>query len=105
MVVTITADGALVQGADDCARLHVETALGVTALRTAVHHTGIGRVDDDGAVWLDVAVLRARARLAAPADDWPDRWSALVARAERAGALSADGLALRVAVERAGEDR
>jgi hypothetical protein len=103
MVVTLTADGALVQDADDCRRLHVETALDDAALRLAVHETGTGQVDDDGAVWLDLAVLRARARLAATAQDWPDRWAAMLAAAERAGWLSGDGRAVRAHVQR--EDR
>lgn len=105
MVVTLTTDGALVQDADDCRRLHVETALEGAALRAAVEGTATGSVDAEGAVWLDVAVLRSRARLAAAAADWPQRWAAMIAGAERAGWLSPDGRAVRAHVERTDRGR
>lgn len=99
MVVTLAVDGAVVRDADDCRALHVESALGPDALRTVLDRTGTGAVEDDGAVRLDVGVLRSRARLAATAEDWPQRWSGLLDRARDAGALSADGRTLRAVVE------
>jgi hypothetical protein len=99
MVVTLAVDGAVVRDADDCRALHVESALGPDALRTVLDRTGTGAVEDDGAVRLDVGVLRSRARLAATAEDWPQRWSGLLDRARDEGALSADGRTLRAVVE------
>lgn len=100
MVVTLAADGALVQDADDCRRLHVETVLDPAGLRSALQRTGTGHAGDDGTVWLDLAVLRSRAQLAATAPDWADRWTAMVAVAERSGWLSEDGRSVRAHVER-----
>ncbi len=100
MVVTLAADGALVQDADDCGRLHVATALDPAALRSALKLTGTGHAEDDGTVWLDVAVLRSRAQLVASADDWPHRWTAMIDYAERSGWLSPDGRMVRAHVER-----
>lgn len=98
MVVTLAVDGAVVRDADDCRALQVESALGPDALRAVLERTGTGVVDD-GAVRLDVGVLRSRARLAATAEDWPQRWTALLDRACDEGALSADGRTLRAVVE------
>lgn len=95
------ADGAVVRDADDCGRLHLETALDATALDAALRTTDTGEVGHDGDVWLDLAVLRSRASLATTAPDWPERWSAMVAYAQRKGWLSDDGLAVRVHVEQA----
>lgn len=98
MVVTLAADGALVQEADDCATLHVATALDPAALRSALKLTGTGHAEDDGTVWLDVAVLRSRAQLAATAADWSHRWTEMVAHAERSGRISPDGRKVRATV-------
>jgi hypothetical protein len=100
MVVTLAVDGALVADADDCSRLHLATALDGTALRVALRDTGTGELAPDGGVWLDLAVLRSRAQLAATAGDWGRRWDDMVAHAERAGLLSVDGRSVRVHVER-----
>lgn len=99
MIVGMNADGAVVRDADDCGRLRVETTLDAGGLATALRTTELGAVAVDGDVWLDLAVLRSRARLATSAPDWPQRWAAMVAHAERAGWLSDDGLAVRVYVE------
>lgn len=101
MVVTLVVDGAVVRDADDCRVLHVESALDPAALRTVLERTGTGTglVEEDGTVRLDVGVLRARARLAVTAEDWPRRWSGWLDRARDEGALSADGRSVRVAVE------
>lgn len=100
MVVTLAVDGAVVADADDCTRLRLATALDGPVLRTALQGTGTGELAPDGAVWLDLAVLRSRAQIAATAPDWPQRWDAMVAGAERSGRLSVDGRAVRVHVER-----
>lgn len=100
MVVTLAVDGAVVADADDCTRLHLATTLDGTALRAALRDTGTGEVAPDGAVWLDLAVLRSRAQLAATTDDWGSRWDGMIGYAERAGWLSVDGRSVKVHVER-----
>ncbi len=92
----MNADGAVVRDADDCGRLRLETELDTPALAAALSATDSGALGDDGVVWLDLAVLRARARLAATVQDWPRRWEALTTDARRAGRLSADGRAVAV---------
>ena len=101
MIVRLEADGAVVQDADDCSALHLETLLDPEDLRAALHGTGTGTLADTGPrpeVVLDLAVLRSRARLAASAPDWPQRWEEMVAAA--GDRLTDDGLGLRVPVER-----
>jgi hypothetical protein len=100
MLVTLAADGAVVQDADDCTRLHLVTSLDGDALRRALRETGAGAVAPDGSVWLDLAVLRSRAKLGATAPDWARRWDAMVEHA--AGWVSVDGRSVRVHVEPAG---
>ena len=100
MVVTLAVDGAVVADADDCTRLNLATVLDGAALRAALRDTGTGEVAPDGAVWLDLAVLRSRAQLTATVDDWGRRWDGMVAYAERAGWLSVDGRSVRVHIER-----
>lgn len=100
MIVTLAADGAVVRDADDCTRLSLATALDADALQVALRDTGTGATAPDGAVWLDLAVLRSRAQIAATAADWSERWTGMVAHAERAGWLSVDGRSVRVHVER-----
>lgn len=105
MVVTLAVDGAVVGDADDCTRLHLATALDGPALRSALHGTGTGELAPDGTVWLDLAVLRSRAQIAATGpdraqEDWARRWDAMIAHAERSGWLSVDGRSVRVHVER-----
>ncbi|GAA3240536.1 hypothetical protein GCM10017691_42770 [Pseudonocardia petroleophila] len=100
MYVNLAADGAVVADADDCTRLHLATALDGAALRAALRDTGTGQVAPDGAVWLDVAVLRSRAQLVAMAEDWPQRWDGMIGYAEKAGWLSVDGRTVQVHVER-----
>ncbi|QJY47570.1 hypothetical protein [Pseudonocardia broussonetiae] len=99
MHVTLTAQGAVVVDADDCTRLHLETSLTGPALRAALRDTGTGEVAPDGAVWLDLAVLRSRAQLAATAEDWPARWDKMVGYAEKSGWLSVDGRSVKVHIE------
>jgi hypothetical protein len=100
MIVVLRADGATVRDADDCGRLHLETGLDDEAVRAALTTTGTGRLADDGTAWLDLGVLRGRAEAAATAPDWTERWTAMVAYAERKGWLSADGRAVQVHLER-----
>ncbi|MBW0116961.1 hypothetical protein [Pseudonocardia abyssalis] len=100
MYVTLAADGAVVADADDCTRLHLATTLDGSALRAALRDTGTGQLAPDGAVWLDVAVLRSRAQIVATAPDWPQRWDAMVGYAQKAGWLSEDGRTVRVHIER-----
>lgn len=96
MIVTLTADGALVRDVDDCGRLHVETGLSGDDLRTALTTTGTGAPADGEHVWLDLATLRSRAGLLATDPDWPGRWEAMIAHAQRSGWVSPDGLAVRI---------
>ncbi|MDN5750634.1 MAG: hypothetical protein L0H64_19345 [Pseudonocardia sp.] len=100
MIVTLDADGAVVADADDCRRLRLSTPLDDGPLRVALRDTGTGEPGSDGDVWLDLAVLRSRAKLVATEPDWAQRWSAMVAYAEQQGWLSADGRAVRVHAER-----
>jgi hypothetical protein len=99
VIVTLTADGALVRDADDCGRLQVETELSGDDLRTALATTGTGAPADDEHVWLDLATLRSRAGLLAADPDWPQRWEAMVDAAQRSGWLSPDGLAVRARID------
>jgi len=98
MVVNLAVDGAVVSDADDCTGLHLATDLDGIALRAALRDTGTGEVAPDGGVWLDLGVLRSLAQLASTAQDWGQRWDAMVAEAERAGRLSVDGRTVRVPV-------
>lgn len=105
MIVELSAAGAVVRDADDCTRLHLETALEGTKLRAALLTTNtgapVGGLSAEGAaVLLDLAVLRSRAKLVATADDWSQRWSAMVDYAGRKGWLSPDGRSVQVHVER-----
>ncbi|HXV92554.1 MAG TPA: hypothetical protein VD813_04585 [Pseudonocardia sp.] len=100
MIVRLEAEGAVVLDADDCGRLHLETALAGDGLRAALRATGSGEPVDDATVLLDLSVLRARARLAATAPDWPQRWEQMVEYARRKGWLSDDGRSVQVHVER-----
>lgn len=100
MYVNLAADGAVVADADDCTRLHLATALDGPELRVALRDTGTGQLAPDGAVWLDVAVLRSRGQLVATVPDWPQRWDGMIAYAGKAGWLSEDGRSVRVHIER-----
>jgi hypothetical protein len=103
VIVRLEAAGVVVDDAEACGRLHLQTGLDEAALCTALRTTGTGEVRDDGSVWLDLAVLRSRVQLTARRSghpDWEQRWAALVGHAERQGRLSPDGQSLRVRVER-----
>lgn len=101
MIVRLRADGAVVQDADDCDHLHLQTDLDTDGVRVALRNTGTGEpATDADAAWLDLGVLRSRAKLLATAPDWADRWAAMTAHAERAGRLSPDGRSVRVHIER-----
>lgn len=100
MILRLDPDGAVVRDADDCRRLHLETALDRDGLRAALAATDTGELVDDDTVLLDLAVLRSRAQLAATAPDWAQRWAAMVSYAQGQGWLSADGRAVQVHVER-----
>lgn len=99
MIVRLVADGAVVQDADDCTRLHVETDLDADGVRTALVGTGTGELIDADHARLDLGVLRARARLAATAPGWDASWAAMTAAIEREGRLSADGRAVHAQIE------
>jgi hypothetical protein len=101
VIVRLDADGVVVTDADDCAGVHVRTALDADGLRTALQATDTGTPAGPGGrdeVVLDVAVLRSRARLVASEPDWDRRFAAMVAAA--GDRLTDDGLGLRVPVER-----
>jgi hypothetical protein len=95
VIVILGADGVLLRDPDDCGRLHVETDLAGDDLVEVLTTTGTGAPAGDGRVWLDLATLRSRARLAATDPDWSANWEAMVAHAQRSGWLSEDGRAVR----------
>ena len=74
--------------------------MALARLRTALSTTGTGTLIDPDTVGLDLAVLRSRAQLVATAEDWAQRWEAMVRFAEDRGWLSADGRSVQVHVER-----
>jgi hypothetical protein len=100
MIVLLGADGAVVQDADDCGSLHLQTDLDTDGVRVALRNTGTGELADDETAWLDLGVLRTRAKMLATAPDWADRWAAMTAYAERKGWLSPDGRSVQVHIER-----
>lgn len=100
MIVRLGADGAVVQDADDCGRLRLETDLDADGVRTVLAATGTGEPIDDDHAWLDLGVLRSRAQLVASAPDWAQDWAAMTAFAQRKGWLSEDGRSVRVHIER-----
>lgn len=102
MIVRLETEGAVVQDADDCGGLHVETALDREHLAAALAATGTGAPAGHGGALLDLGVLRSRARLAATVPDWPQRWGVLVERLRREGRIVDDGRSVRVEVTRPG---
>jgi hypothetical protein len=100
VIVRLSAEGAVVQDADDLGRLHVQTDLDADGLRTALRTTGTGELVDGDTAMLDVAVLRSRAVLLATRPDWAERWADMIAYAERSGWLHEDGKCVQVHVER-----
>lgn len=64
-----------------------------------LQRSGLGRLQDGGAAWLDAAALRAAAEPRATAAGWTGDWDAMVERARGEGRLSDDGAAIRVTVE------
>jgi hypothetical protein len=100
MIVRLAADGAVVQDADDCGRLHLETDLDDDGVRVALKTTGTGEPIDADTAWLDLGVLRSRAQILATAPDWAERWAGMTAYAQRKGWLSEDGRSVQVHIER-----
>jgi hypothetical protein len=87
---------------DELGRLHL--ALGeVTDEEAAevLERAGLGRFQDSGTAFLDVAALRAAAEPRATAADWSAQWDAMIAHAASSGWLSDDGASLQVHVESA----
>jgi hypothetical protein len=100
MIVRLAADGAVVQDADECGRLHLETDLDEAKAGIALKATGTGELVDADTALLDLGVLRSRAQLLVSDPQWSDKWEAMVAYAEREGWLSEDGRSVQVHVER-----
>jgi hypothetical protein len=100
VIVLLTAEGAVVQDADDLGRLHLQTDLDSEGARTALVTTGTGELIDADTAWLDLAVLRSRAQLLVTASDWDERWGAMTSYAERKGWLSPDRRSVQVHIER-----
>jgi hypothetical protein len=100
MIVRLATEGAVVEDADDCHRLHLRTDLDADGVSTALATTGTGELIDQDNAWLDLAVLRSRAQLVATAPDWAERWAALTTYAESKGWLSEDGRSVQVHIER-----
>lgn len=79
-----------VEEGDDCTRLHVAAVEFDEATTGAMlNRSGLGRPGAPGHMWLDIAVLRARSHTGAP--DWPERFDAMIAYAEREGWLDPSG--------------
>lgn len=98
MIVELTATTAVVTEADDCARLHVSTALAHAEIDQALRTAGLGYLDGSAAR-LDLGVLRARAREAATTGDWDSRWQAMVDYASGKGWLADDGSTVEAHIE------
>jgi hypothetical protein len=99
VIVQLSAGSARVAEADDCTRLHVTTSLPADAVDDALRGSGLGRLDSDENVLLDRETLRTRARAAAGAPDWDERWAAMIGHARSKGWLTADDVAVRAHVE------
>ena len=99
MIVRLATEGAVVEDADNCSDLHVQTDLAPEGVATALAMTGVGEPIDADNAWLDLAVLRTHAKLVATAPDWPQRWAAMAAYAETKGWLSDDGRFVRAHIE------
>lgn len=100
MIVLLATEGAVVQDADDCTRLHLQTSLAPEAVRDTLASTGTGELIDDSTAWLDVDVLRSRARAAATTPDWEERWAGMIAYAGKKGWISPDSSRVQVHIER-----
>jgi hypothetical protein len=100
VIVRLTAEGAVVQDADDLGRLHLQTDLDAHGMQSALSTTGTGELIDADTAWLDLAVLRSTAQLLATAPDWAQRWAEMTAYAEKKGWLSPDRRSVQVHIER-----
>lgn len=99
MIVQLSAGAARVAEPDDCTRLHVATSLPADAVDEALRGSGAGRLAPEGDALLDVETLRRRARAAADAPDWDDRWTTMIDYARSKGWVTADDAAVRAHVE------
>ena len=101
MIVDLSGARTEVREPADLTRLHVLAAEGLD-VDGALRASGLGSLDSDGRVLLDVAALRAAAQALVSEPSWPAGWDAMVAYAATKGWLAADGAALVAHVERAG---
>jgi hypothetical protein len=99
MIVVVTDDGVSVREADDCMRLSVSTALRDQHVAAALARSGMGTLVDGRDVLLDVGILHERARAAASAGDWEDRWVAMIDYAGTKGWLTDDRTAVRAHID------
>jgi hypothetical protein len=70
------------------------------APRLADAVAAVGKVDDDGHVWLSTAAVVELAGARGAEPDWAESFAAMLAYAESHGFLSADGMRVRAHVER-----
>jgi hypothetical protein len=105
VIVQLSADSARVAEPDDCTRLHVATSLPADAVDDALRGSGTGHLDTEQDALLDVETLRTRARAAADAPDWDERWAKMIDYARSKGWLTAGDAAVRAHVEYDGGTR
>lgn len=99
MYVLVTDGSAAVHEADDCTSLEVRIDAGDRAgVGDALTIAGLGRWDGDSEADLTVQGLHALAHATATAQDWEQRWAAMLAYADRSGWLAADGSTVRAHV-------
>jgi hypothetical protein len=104
VIVQLTTTRAVVVEPDDCTRLHVSTELPSGEVGKALRATGTGTLDEDGSALLTLAVLRDRARSLATAEDWDQRWEAMIGYARKKGWVGADGSTVRAHIESAQQE-
>ena len=67
----------------------------------ALERAGLGRLQDEGTAFLDVAAVRAAAEPRSSSATWADEWDRMIAAARGDGRLTGDGAGLEVPVESA----
>jgi hypothetical protein len=80
---------------DDCTRLHVaiERSLSEEVVKQTFLRENIGWLDDHQNAWITLDALRQLA-VGSVQPDWPERFSAMLAYAERKGWLNAEKTAV-----------
>jgi hypothetical protein len=85
---------------DDCTRFHVAIQeLSNEQATELLVSEGVGKAGTDQHAWITVSAIRERAQ-GGVAPDWPQRFDAMLAYAERKGWLSEDKAFIRGHIER-----